>query len=407
MGDICEIFETLNTTGTKVSTVDLLHSWLYNDTHADQKAILLREWIEDLGDHAGATGWASKSTRPEIIAQIATACYLTMDDPDKPSPRQVGSGKKLTSITALKAGDLLATPPAFWREFVAAPEAIAKFMGDFQKAVALRPFPLSACPYPVTIAMYVALRWYMERDSRYSDQWSTKELDALFRAFFWRNALTGRYDQGFLSQSAADLKDLKNILFRRPSHSTANSWADEASKKLDVAMGGTPPPGHSALRALLLHAKPAGALGQALSLPVRTKPTEDLVAPEIDIAYPATKPVELHHIYPLAWCANNKHGELGKILDPNLADYDYVRSVANLTPLTRESNNMWKAKTPGQALTEKSVSWQVASSRLSSHFICQKAFEVLTGNTPAPKYFWELRADMIASELLQRCSVTL
>ena len=32
LADICEIFETLNTTGTKVSTVDLIHSWLYADT---------------------------------------------------------------------------------------------------------------------------------------------------------------------------------------------------------------------------------------------------------------------------------------------------------------------------------------------------------------------------------------
>ena len=30
--EICEIFEVLNTTGTKVSTVDLIHSWLFSET---------------------------------------------------------------------------------------------------------------------------------------------------------------------------------------------------------------------------------------------------------------------------------------------------------------------------------------------------------------------------------------
>lgn len=36
LADICDIFETLNTTGTKVSTVDLIHSWLYAETHNEE-----------------------------------------------------------------------------------------------------------------------------------------------------------------------------------------------------------------------------------------------------------------------------------------------------------------------------------------------------------------------------------
>src|ERR1035438_10360699 len=39
LSEICEIFETLNTTGTKVSTVDLIHSRLYADT--DRKSTRL------------------------------------------------------------------------------------------------------------------------------------------------------------------------------------------------------------------------------------------------------------------------------------------------------------------------------------------------------------------------------
>jgi hypothetical protein len=199
LGEICEIFETLNTTGTKVSTVDLLHSWLYNDTSKDTEPILLRDWIDDLGQLSGAVGWASKSNRPEIIAQTVTACYVALDDPEKPTPRAVGGAKRQSSITALKAGDLLATPTEFWREAVARASEVANYIGDFQKCVSGAQFPLSECPYPVTVAMYCSLRWYMDNDSRYSGQWSDKELDGLFRAFFWRNSLTGRYDQGFLS----------------------------------------------------------------------------------------------------------------------------------------------------------------------------------------------------------------
>lgn len=406
LGEICEIFETLNTTGTKVSTVDLLHSWLFNDTSNDAEPILLRDWIDELGQLEGAVGWASKSERPEIVAQIVTACYIALDDADKPKPRSVGSAKKTATVTALKAGDLLATPAPFWRDAVAKRDDLAGYIGDFQKCASGAYFPLSDCPYPVTVAMYSALRWYMDHDSRYSDQWSLHELDSLFRAFFWRNALTGRYDQGFLSQSAADLKSLKDILFRRAKAASANGWATEANNFLLKTMNMQLPTLEDTERQLL-QAKPAGALGQALSLPVRTRPTMDLLDPAIGISYPSAKPVELHHIYPQAWCSNNRHGSLGDILDPNKAEFDYVKSVANSTPLTRESNNDWRAKTPGQALTKGEMSFDVAKKRLVSHFISVEAYEALTAEEPNPKAFWDFRARGIGTELIARCSVYL
>lgn len=406
LGEICEIFETLNTTGTKVSTVDLLHSWLFNDTHQESEPILLREWIDELGQMEGAVGWASKAERPEIIAQTVTACYIVLDDPGKPHPRSVGGVKKQQSVSALKASDLLATPAAFWKQAVAEVPSLAGYIGDFQKCVSGAYFPLSDCPYPVTVAMYSALRWYMDHDSRYASQWTVTELDAIFRAFFWRNALTGRFDQGFLSQSATDLKDLKEILFRRAKADSANSWASEANEFLTKAMALRSPTLDETERQLL-HAKPAGALGQALSLPVRTRPEADLLEPGTSIHYPSAKPVELHHIYPQAWCANNRHGALGAILDPNRADYDYVRSVANQTPLTRESNNDWRANTPGQALAKRDLTFAVAKDRLESHFISKIAYDALTASNPDPKGFWDERARMIGEYLVARCSVYL
>lgn len=406
LGDICEIFETLNTTGTKVSTVDLLHSWLYNDTSADGDEILLREWIDDLGQLEGAVGWASRSNRPEIIAQTATACYLVMDDSQKSAPRPVGSAKSQSKINALKASDLLATPTSFWREIVAESVELASYIGDFQKCVSGAYFPLSECPYPVTMAMYVSLRWYMDHDSRYSAQWTLKELDGLFRAFFWRNSLTGRYDQGFLSQSATDLKDLKDTLFQRAKAPNANVWAKEANefllRKMDLQV-----PAFEDVFQQTLQAKPAGALGRALSLPIRTRPAVDLLDPGTNIAHPSAKPVELHHIYPKAWCANNQHGALGEVLDPNKAQFEYVKSVANMTPLTRESNNIWRAQTPGQALAAADLDYENARNRLDAHFISQQGFDALTSQEPDPKSFWEGRADDIAKYLVLLCKVSL
>ena len=406
LGEICEIFETLNTTGTRVSTVDLLHSWLFNDTSQEAHPLLLRDWIEDLGQLEGAVGWASKANRPEIIAQTVTACYVGIDDAEKPAPRSVGGARRATTIGALKASDLLATPAEFWKQAVQSQEQIARYLGDFQKCVSGSYFPLGECPYPVTVALYSSLRWYMDHDSRYSGQWDQGELDALYRAFFWRNSLTGRYDQGFLSQSATDLRELKDALFLRAKAPSANSWAAQVNEILGKQMG-MPIPDVDDVRDLLLQAKPAGALGRALSLPVRTRPSVDLLKPSVDIGYPSTKPVDLHHIYPQAWCQNNRHGALAEILDSHKATYDYVRSVANQTPLTRESNNAWRAKTPGQALASEGMAYDVAKSRLESHFISEEAFRLLTADDPKPKEFWEVRARDIARHLVASCHVSL
>ena len=62
LAEICEIFEVLNTTGTKVSTVDLIHSWLFSDTSKDESPILLREWMDRLGEQPGAVAGPLRRT---------------------------------------------------------------------------------------------------------------------------------------------------------------------------------------------------------------------------------------------------------------------------------------------------------------------------------------------------------
>ena len=111
--------------------------------------------------------------------------------------------------------------------------------------------------------------------------------------------------------------------------------------------------------------------------------------------------------YPVNWCANNKHGKLGKILDSNLAEFDYAKSVSNLTPLTRESNNAWRAKTPGLALSDNGITFGSSKSRMESHFITAVGFQALTADEPDPLTFWESRASAIAKDLRSRCIVEL
>lgn len=404
LSDICDIFETLNTTGTKVSTVDLIHSWLYSDTNNDPSgAFLLREWINDLGQKDGAIGWASASERPELIAQVVTACYVTMEV--KPPPRPISKGKS-QPITSIKSGDLLATPAEHWKSVRANDDLLATYLGDAQKTVAGGYFPWRACPYPALITVYVALRWHAKFDNGGAHSWSRDELDALFKAFFWRTALTRRYDQGFLTQVGTDIARLKGWLSRRSDYASSSQWAAETEAALNQYIT-FPLPSEAELIELLTDGDPGGAIGKALTLPMLAGVRKDLVDTGRSLEYPSNEPVELHHIFPKEWCRNNKTGSLAKILDANQAGRDYVNCVANLMPLSRVSNNNWRQKIPGQFILEKQLSFSNVKEVLRPLFIDEQAFSALAGGDNAIDTFWKHRARLIAQDVLSRVKVVL
>lgn len=404
LSDICDIFETLNTTGTKVSTVDLIHSWLYSDTINDAIGpFLLRDWINDLGQKDGAIGWSSSKERPELIAQIVTACYATLEN--KPPPRSVG-GNKPQPITSIKSGDLLATPVDHWKAIRSSDDLFANYLGDAQKAVAGGAFPWRACPYPALIAIYVALRWHLKFDTYSQPSWSRDELDAIYKAFFWRTAICRRYDQGFLTKVGVDITKIKGWLKRRSDYASSSQWASAVELELDSYIG-LPVPSVTDLSNLLTDGDPGGALGKALSLPMLAGVRKDLVNSGLSLEYPTTESVELHHIYPKEWCRNNKSGNLAAVLDPELAGRDYVNSIANLMPLSRVSNNSWRQKIPGQFISEMALSYSNVKDVLRPVFIDEVCFGNLESADKQIESFWKHRAELIATDIVERTKVTL
>jgi hypothetical protein len=400
---ICDIFETLNTTGTPVSPVDLIHSWLYSDTYNDPDgALLLRDWISDFGEKDGAIGWASELDRPELTAQIVTACYVALET--KPDLRPV-SGNIVTTITSIKSADLLATPTLHWKNIIHNDDLLAEFLGDFQNTVAGGYFPYSSCPYPVSAAIYVALRWHAHFDGPDERRWGREDLDAVFRAFFWRNALSNRYDQGFLSQLGTDIKEIKSWLCRRADHPSANRWAIFVHGCMVEYMPGLV--SKQTLVDWLSDGKQTGALQKTLILPMVAGAKRDLLDPTIKLSYPSTEQVELHHIYPKAWCNSSKVGELAVLLNRDQAGRNWVDSAVNLMPMSRKSNNLWKAKVPGQVLVEMKVTYQHAREVLKPAFIDEEAFQLLMEGPRGLRRFWELRAELMADDLLARANVTL
>lgn len=409
LGDICEIFDKLNTTGTLVSTVDLIHSWLYRDTaqNSATPTIKLRDWLDEIGQRDGGVGWASSTVRPELTAQIATACYIALSNENKAQPRRIGRNSP-TSVASVKSGDLLATPTTHWQHLVENQDSFVDFLKDFQTVVAGGPFPQSVCPYPVTAAIYVALRWHARFET--TAGWTRAELDALFRAFFWRNALLLRYDQGFLTKLGTDLKKIREILELRAVASSINDWAGRATLELSEYLTKSSTaslPGEVELCNALTDTRPAGAASRAYLLPMFAMAEKDVVDPEISLRFPSNVPVEMHHIYPRGWCDRSRSGALAEVLDPDRAGRDWVNSISNLMPLSRTSNNIWNAKLPGQLFRERNVEYSRIQDRLAAAFIDEECFRLLVAGADGIPQFWARRASLIARDLMKRTELLL
>lgn len=399
--EICEIFEVLNTTGTKVSTVDLIHSWLFSETSKEKSPILLRDWLDRIGELPGAVGWSSSTDRPELIAQMTTAAYVSLES--RPEPRVVGHNRP-ARVTSVRSGDLLATPTLHWKNVMRHQQELVDFLGDFQQCVAHGAFGWQACPYPVTASIYVGLRWHQRFDVGITHPWEISDLDALFRAFFWRNALSGRYDQGFLTQLGTDVAQLKMILNERSSFKKFDEWATAADKEL-VSFMNKPVPDSTELRDLF-GGRQTGALQKALLLPIVARANRDLLLPDIDISFPARTDIQLHHIYPQAWCRDNRTGELSKWLDPKVSEQDWVGSAANLVPMTRESNLKWRAANPGAIIHQENLTYASRPEVFSRLFITEEAFQHLETGVDGIPCFWTTRANVLAGHLQKLLTVT-
>lgn len=395
LDEICEIFDKLNTTGTKVSTVDLIHSWLYAETAGSSNLISLRDWMVSIRERDGAIGWIDPESRPELSAQLATAAYVALDS--KPAARSAG-GASRRQVTSIKAADLLATPSEHWRSVVANEDSVCAFLSDMQTVVAGAAFPWTAAPYPAAATIYFGLRWHQLFEPNPDRTWTTQDLNAVFKAFFWRNALATRYDQGFLSQVGSDMSTIRKWLdSKRAGHES--EWRAMVCTRLEELIPSTDFP-RARLIKLLTGGKLSGALQKALTLPLIAGVKRDLLDQNIRLGYPDAQEPEMHHIFPLGWCNSNQHGALLEYLDPEQSGADYARSVANLVPLSRKSNNEWKAKVPGQALLERSISFDQVAPLLTACFIDREAYGYLVAKQPDPGAFWERRAQLFADHLL-------
>lgn len=409
LGDICEIFETLNTTGTKVSTVDLIHSWLYSDSQGGDDVLLLRDWLSDMSAVEGAAGWLSAEQRPELAAQLVTACFIALEKRHKP---RAFSGKP-SAMNSVKAGDLLGTPTQHWRD-VMKPEhsdKLAEFLRDFQFLVAGGLFPATRAPYPASAAIYVALRWHHEFDGDDAEGWSLDQLNSVFRAFYWRNALSSRYDQGFLTQVGADIRGLKKLLSDGAPNTGATEWIKFADERLEALIDKSMPEVDE-LTKRATDGSTAGAMRSALRLRMLARAEKDILDPALPLHLGANSDVELHHIFPSKWCKTNRDGEIARLLDEkDEFGHDWLGSTANLMPLSKNSNLYWRDKKPAQALNDRDIEYASSPASFEQVYIDETAFNLLTSPSENDhsevSAFWKHRARLIAEDMLKQTTITL
>jgi len=402
LSDICEIFETLNQTGIRVSTADLLHTILFQQTAHHTDRFNLRTWLDDIGQLDGVRGWSSSNDKPERIAQFATTTYIAQVD--KPRPTATGANKAQHNLNSIKAKDILATPSEHWLAIRDNQVHFVEAISGFQKTVAGRHFPSSKCPYPPMAAIYVGLHWSKAVEGHAKDEmWTLDDLRVLFRTYFWRSALSQRFDQGMLSKVTADMAELRKILRAKENHDTPISWYQWASLEIEKFIKPEDVPSKEQIENWVLDGEVKGARSQTVRLLPLTGPLHDMVKHQkIDLTIEGDS--QLHHIWPKSWIAKNLAGDVKVLIEQAKAEReDRINCAANMTPLTAESNNWWRDKKPSQALDERKAKFADAKDIYESAYINEAAFtELSKGEDMSFRRFLEIRAGLIADAIVKR-----
>lgn len=394
LSEICDIFETLNTTGTRVSTVDLIHSWVYAETSDDPMPIRLRDFIDSLNEFDGMRGWPSASYRPEVIAHIVASIQIALD---KKHPPRAVSGKKETKISSIKSSDLLAISSSSWRDFFEEQQFVARCIGDLQNIVAGGSFTLGECPYPGVVNIYVALRWYLEFDKASQYVWTKDHLNKLFVAFFWRNAFSTRYDQGFMTRVAADVIAFKNFLNSTKSLHADHNWAITANSWLEKLPGmANSTIMEENIKTSISNGNTKGALRDAGRLLLIARSLNDPIDPNIDISEGLH---ELHHIYPKKWCRDNLVEANKNYVSDQTDATNWVNSPSNLMPMSSKSNKIWGSSQPSTAIYRFEIKSELQKQALERYFVSNECLHIMEQGANGVGKFFEKRADLISQEL--------
>ena len=336
LGEVAHSFEQLNTQGTAVSVVDILHSTLFEwfKTYKAQDWEM-RDWIKDISEDPGTQDWGVDAHR-DIILKFGVAIELAATNrlPGRTSEKPKGITIK----------DILNLNELHWFNLQQNTPLLKECIKEFQLCVLGKQFPYKACPYPISASIYIALYWKLKIEK---PTWTKKRLDQIFKAFFWHNALSLGYETDS-HRVPDDIKAIESKLIELESATDA-TWAKEVNQWLDKHMEPIKKPAEIKIK---LMEKAHGAMKNALELPIRYLPDDDLCKPSQSVIFPLEDDIQMHHIFPRKWIQSNSGNQTffgtmaGKKDDIKILQ----ESLINKTPLTKVSNAKWSADSPSTAM---------------------------------------------------------
>ncbi len=383
---VCDIFDVLNTTGTRVSVFDLIHNQLYARY---QGGMSLRSIFRSAQEEKHSLGLVCDDRRPEFFNQIVTSCYIG-------EGLNLGEEASIGRPRSIKGGDLIATPPEFYERVAQELSRVDTFFCDlFSRDLLSGDFSLPAIAYPASILIYTALRWHQSQRESHG-RISTHRINKMFRAFYWANLLTNRYDQGFLTKFADDLKCMYNGLIRFELIQSDQEWAIEADRYLgeQILSGRYERVQSQDIQRDILDGDIRGATKQGIEMFIRSRMTVPIVARGKTGAGNSESAIHLHHIYPRNWCKMNRANWMNDETDESI-----VNSYANLAPLPSNVNWDWDEMSPATALNQLGIQYEENTVAFNQVFISQEMWDILTQNVPQPMAFWAARSNLIAEEL--------
>jgi hypothetical protein len=384
LSQVCNIFETLNISGTKVSAFDITCSNLIGSSGTNTP-LNLRERLNDIARNEVdpafqlpyLSRWCEDSNKWTIISQAITMMYILSTSKQTEYP--VISG---VNIDSLKGESLINTPELFYREIfdveadgsnkpqLPSLNLLEKFAYDFYR-VTNGCSNVKTCPYPIIFTQYIGLRYKIHTEN---NSVTVEMLNDAFRVFYWRISVNSRYDQGYLSQATTDAKNLwdfisHNIntnyyLIDKPTwwdnlNSNFGSWnlrllspaITEIDLDLETFNSGAK---QKTYNALLFVKKP---IDLKTGIQLNTFDSH----------------VELHHIFPKNWVKNNAS---------NPVNDNRLNFPTALIPLSKSSNLEWLASAPEQkvGIWHLNHNWQTISSYFSSVLIDEASYNPLVDN---------------------------
>ena len=401
LAEVAEAFELLNTKGTSVNHVDIIHSNLNTWTRANNKKRLkLRDWFKKIGNDKNKKtfGWVGKETHYKMLCQMIIATELSAKN------RKPGR-KNHKQPVGISVKDQMSLTEGHWLEVKKNEAIFQDSIASFQTAILGqgRFFPYEECPYPISSCIYIGL-YYKYHNENCS--WQINRLNETYRAFFWKNALSKRYSVDSLKVP----EDMMNILsiLEETENEKNKVWKKEVNDWLNNEVLGPENYNLNDYEDFLLGEKIlTGDLKKAIELPINRYPKKSIFN-NSNITYPKDiDKRQIHHIFPRKWIKSNSTRNVwGNWHDSSKKTIGIRKEcLANKTPLSSTDNQKWWDDSPGTVIQSHLTKRRHRNNKdiWKERFIDSAAYSDLSNDNPV--HFLERRAETIAQWLISQTTL--